>query len=160
MCTVLTILLAWFCWKLIYMYIAGWCMSEIIDFSKLALVVANYATYDFLQISWCTWIWLLYINPILLKIDIHVRYTMMLVWNNWFLWKHCWYLQIYAAYDFCKYICVHGFDWSTDPILLKVEIVVRFTMLHVWNIWFLQNYHWYLQHYQNYSRDHNFHHDC
>ena len=109
-------------------------------FLKLVLVVANYATYDFWQISWCTWIWLLYINPILLKIDIHVRYTMMLVWNNWFLWKHNWYLQSYATYDFCKYICVHGFDWSTDPILLKVEIVVRFTMLHVWNTWFLQNY--------------------
>ena len=56
----------------------------------------------------------------------------MLVWNNWFLWKHYWYLQIYVTYDFCKYICVHGFDWSTDPILLKVEKVVRFTMLHVW----------------------------
>ena len=44
------------------------------------------------------------------------------------VWKHYWYLQIYATYDFCKYICVHGFDWSTDPILLKVELVVRFTM--------------------------------
>ena len=129
-------------------------------FFKLMLVVANYVTCDFLQISWCAWIWLLYIKSILLKIDIQVRYTMMLVWNNWFLWKHYWYLQIYVTCDFCKYICVHGFDWSTDPILLKVEIVVRFTMLHVWNTSFLQNYHWLLQIYQIYSRDNNFLYDC
>ena len=24
----------------------------------------------------------------------------------------------------CKYICVHGFDWSTNPILLKIDIHV------------------------------------
>ena len=144
MCTVLTDLLTWFCWKLIYMYIAGWCMLETIDSLKISIGSCKLCNLRFFFANKLVFmVWLLYINPILLKIDIHVRYTMMLVWYNWFLWKHYWYLQIYANYDFCKYICVHGFDWSTDPILLKVEIVVLFTMLHVWNTWFFfQNYHW------------------
>ena len=32
-----------------------------------------------------------------------------------------------------KDICVHGFDWSLNMILLKVDIHLRFTMMHVWN---------------------------
>ena len=32
---------------------------------------------------------------------------------------------------FCKYICVNGFDWSTRPILLKIDIHVHYTMMHV-----------------------------
>ena len=98
-------------------------MSEIIDFFEISIGSCKLCNLRFfLQISWCAWIWLPYINPILLKIDIYVRYTMMLVWSNWILWKHYWYLQIYATYDFCKYICVHvrTHDWSTYPILLKV----------------------------------------
>ena len=32
---------------------------------------------------------------------------------------------------FCEYICVHGYDWSTNPILLEIDIHVRFMMTHV-----------------------------
>ena len=34
---------------------------------------------------------------------------------------------------FGKCICAHRFDWSTNPILLKIERHVRYTMMHVWN---------------------------
>ena len=30
----------------------------------------------------------------------------------------------------CKYICVHGFDGSTKANLLKIDIRVRYTMMH------------------------------
>ena len=32
---------------------------------------------------------------------------------------------------FCEYICVHGYDLSTNPILLKIDLHVRFVMMHV-----------------------------
>ena len=32
---------------------------------------------------------------------------------------------------FCKYIYAHGFDSSTNPILLKIDIHVRYTMMYV-----------------------------
>ena len=31
----------------------------------------------------------------------------------------------------CKYICVPGLDWSTNPCLLEIDIHVRDTMMHV-----------------------------
>ena len=34
---------------------------------------------------------------------------------------------------FCKYICAPGFDRSTNPFLLEIDIHVRYTMMHVWN---------------------------
>ena len=102
------------------------------------MVVANYATYDFLQISWCAWIWLLYINLILLKKlytctlydDACLKYLIslktLLVFANL---CNLWFLQIHLCARF----------WLMyNPILLKVEIVVRFTMLRVWNTWFFQ----------------------
>ena len=42
----------------------------------------------------------------------------------------------------CKYICVHGFNWSTIIILLKIDINLRYTMMHVWNHQVFQNYYW------------------
>ena len=33
---------------------------------------------------------------------------------------------------FRKLICMHVFDWSANTILLKIDIHVRFTMMHVW----------------------------
>ena len=37
-----------------------------------------------------------------------------------------------ASFTFFKYICVHGFHCqSTSPILLKIDIHVRFTMMHI-----------------------------
>ena len=103
MCTVLTDLLAWLCWKLIYMYIARWCMSEIIDFFEISIGSCKLCNLRFFANKLaCMDLTALYINPILLKIDIHVRNTMMFVWNNWFLWKHYWYLQIYATVWFLQ----------------------------------------------------------
>ena len=32
---------------------------------------------------------------------------------------------------FDEYICVHGYDWSISPILLKIDIHVRFMMMIV-----------------------------
>ena len=60
---------------------------------------------------------------------------MMLVWNNWFFWKHYWYLQIYVTYDFCKYICVH---MSTESIDLKIGLDLENWVIHVWKEWFLE----------------------
>ena len=31
----------------------------------------------------------------------------------------------------CKQICVHGFDWSTNTILLKIDLHLRYTMMDV-----------------------------
>ena len=31
----------------------------------------------------------------------------------------------------CKYICVHGFDLPTNTILLRIEILLCYTMVHV-----------------------------
>ena len=39
----------------------------------------------FLQIALCARFWLIYTNPILIKIDIHLRYVIMHVWNCRFL---------------------------------------------------------------------------
>ena len=55
----------------------------------------------------------------------------------WFWNSNC-KLQIYATSIVCKYICVHVFHWSTNPILLKIDIHVRYTMMHVWNSHFFQ----------------------
>ena len=134
MCTVLTDLLAWFCWNLINMYIARWCMSEKINFFEISIGSCKLCNLPFFANKLvCMDLTALYINQILLKIDIHVRYTMINVCNNLFIWKHYWYLQIYVTYNFCKYICVHDFGWYTNPILLKIDILVCHTMIHVWN---------------------------
>ena len=41
---------------------------------------------------------------------------------------------------FCKYFCVHGFDWSTNPFLLKIEIGLDLEnwVIHVWKERFLE----------------------
>ena len=75
-----------------------------------------------------------------LKIDIHVRFVVMHVWSNWFLKKYYWYsCKFMQLAIFCKYICAHGFDWSTNPFLLEIDIHVRYTMMHVWNNWCSKN---------------------
>ena len=59
-------------------------MSEVIDFKKVLLIYLQiYATCNFLQIYLCA-LFYCSTNPFLLEIDIHVRYTMMHVWNNRF----------------------------------------------------------------------------
>ena len=32
---------------------------------------------------------------------------------------------------FCEYTCEHGYDLCFNPILLKIDIHVRFMMIHV-----------------------------
>ena len=32
---------------------------------------------------------------------------------------------------FCEYICVHDYDSSINPILLKIDLHVGFMMMHV-----------------------------
>ena len=72
-CTVLTDLLTRFFWKLSYVYVIRWWMSEIINFFKITT-----GSCKFMQLAF-----------------------------------------------FCKYICVHGFDWSTNSISLK-KILCQF----------------------------------
>ena len=72
-------------------------MSEIIDFSKLLLVVAN------LSLKKCGIVECQISKPIKFK----------------------------QLASFCDYICVHGFDESTNPILLKIDVHIHYTMMHV-----------------------------
>ena len=46
-------------------------------FRNLNCKLHIYATYDFLQIALCARVCLIYTNPILMKIDIHLRYVIM-----------------------------------------------------------------------------------
>ena len=39
--------------------------------------------------------------------------------------------NLYNLQFFSKYICVHGMTDLINPILLKIDIHVRFTMMHV-----------------------------
>ena len=79
-----------------------------------------------------------------LKFGLNVGYGIVHVRVAWFfkiLIASCKFMQFTI---FCKYICVHGFDWCTNWILLKIDIHVRYTMMHVWNNWFFfQNLHIY-----------------
>ena len=49
-CTDLTDPRTRFCRKLIYMYVIRWCLSEIVEFLKLLLVVANLSKLRFLAV--------------------------------------------------------------------------------------------------------------
>ena len=75
-------------------------------------------------------------RPIHLTIGLNVRQGVVHVRNAWI------FKILIASYKFmqfaffCKWICVHGFDWSTNPSLLKIDMHVRFTMMHVWKSWF------------------------
>ena len=80
-------------------------------------------------------------EPINLKIGLEIGHCVIHVWKQWFLETRvasCKFLQFTII---CKSICVLGFDWSTSPILLKIDVHVRYTMMHVWNIIFFQNYY-------------------
>ena len=41
-----------------------------------------------------------------------------------------------------KFVCTVLTDRSTDPVLLKIDIHVRFTKMHVCNNRYFQNYYW------------------
>ena len=41
---------------------------------------------------------------------------------------NCKFMQLMI---FCKYICVHDFGLSTNPILLEIDILVCHAMIHV-----------------------------
>ena len=40
-------------------------------------------------------------------------------------------MEIYATCDIVQIFFVHGFDWSTNSILMKIDIHVRFMKMHV-----------------------------
>ena len=73
-------------------------MSEIVDFLKLLLVVANLCNLQFFFEQICVHDYDWSINPILPKIDIHVRFTMMHVSNDRLFQDYYWELQIYVTY--------------------------------------------------------------
>ena len=128
-CSVLTDLLARFCWKLIYMYVTQWCMSEILFFFKITIGNCKFMQLTiFLQIN----VW-----SILIHFFKKLRYMYVLRWRMSAIIDlfeitigSCKFMQLMI---FCKYICVHDFGWSTNPILLKIDILVCHTMIHVWN---------------------------
>ena len=65
-------------------------------------------------------------NPILLKIDIHLHYTMMHVWNNWFFSK-----LLLAVANLCNLPL-----FANKFVLSSWRIHVRYTKMRVWNNWF------------------------
>ena len=75
-------------------------------------------------------------RPIDPKIGMNVGYRVVHVENAWFFEIQIASFKFMQFAFFCKQICVHGFDWSIDLILLKIDIHVRFTMTHVWKRWF------------------------
>ena len=52
---------------------------------------------------------------------------------------NCKFMQLMI---FCKYICVHDFGLSTNPILLEIDILVCHAMIHVWNNQFFKTNIW------------------
>ena len=73
-------------------------------------------------------------RPIVLKFDLNVIYGVVHVWNVWFfeiLIASCKFMQLTI---YCKYLCVHVFKWSANPIWLKTDMHVHvcFTIMHVW----------------------------
>ena len=119
-CTVMTDLLTQYYWKLLCLYVLRWRISQIIDFfSKLLLVVANLCNFHlFANKCVCT-----------VLTDLLTRFCWKLM-NMYVLWwcmskgtdflkftiGSCKLMQLAI---FCKYISVHGFDWSNNPSLLK-----------------------------------------
>ena len=70
-------------------------------------------------------------NPNLLKIDMHICFTMMHIRKSRFLniiIGRCKFMQLAT---FMRIIYMHGYDWSINPIFLKNNIHVRFLMMHV-----------------------------
>ena len=107
-------------------------------------------------------------EPINLKIGLEIGHCVIHVWKEWFLETRvasCKFMQFtiickcsscqqtFISEEIDRYeykitlhtctklwlaICVLGFDWSTSPILLKIYVHVRYTMMHVWNIFFFK----------------------
>ena len=71
-----------------------------------------------------------------LKIGLGLENWVIHVWNKRFLEIRIASCKLMQFMIICKKICVHGFHWSTSLILLKIDIHVHCTMMHVWNSWF------------------------
>ena len=80
-------------------------------------------------------------NSIVLQNDIHVRFTMIHIWKS-DLKQNIDSGKFMQLAINCKYTCVHGFDWSTDPILLKIDVHVRFTRIQFWKSDLKKKYYW------------------
>ena len=78
-------------------------------------------------------------NPILPKIDIQVRYPMMHVWKK-FSWEirhvSCIFMQLTIFLQIA--MCARFWLIYTNPILMKIDINLRFVIMHVWNCRFLK----------------------
>ena len=75
-------------------------------------------------------------NPILLKIDMQVRYPMMHVWK-----KFGFEIRIVSCitYDFLQIaLCARFWLIYTNPILMKIDIHLRDVLMHVWNCRFFK----------------------
>ena len=68
-----------------------------------------------------------------LKIGLDLENWVIHVWKVWFLEIQVASCKLMQFMIICKWICVHGFDWSTSLILLKIDIHVHCRMMHVWN---------------------------
>ena len=70
--------------------------------------------------------------PIVFKLDLKVDIGVMKIWEKFNFENQiasCKFMQIK---NLCKEVCAHGFDWSTNPILPKIDIHARYMMMHVW----------------------------
>ena len=105
-CTVMTDLHARICWKLIYMYVLWWCMSEVIDFKK------KYYWYSckFMQLA----IFCIYICAH--GFDWSTKYIMSIIVSNC---HHCDKLQ------FQTLSCVHYTIFS----VIKLDLFIRALLL-------------------------------
>ena len=74
-----------------------------------------------------------------LKIGLDLENWVIHVWKDRFLEIRIESCKLMQFMIICKWICVHGFDWSTSLILLKIEIHVHCRMMHVWNNRFFRN---------------------
>ena len=105
--TVLTDLQTRLCWKLIYMYVIRWCMSEIIDLTKkIVLVIAIEGNLQFF-------------------VNIFVR-TVLTAWSTTYImsiivsnWQHC------DKQQFRSLSCVH---YTIFPVV-KSDLFIRALLL-------------------------------
>ena len=105
MCTVLTDLQTWFCWKLIYMFVIRWCMSEIIDLTKNSISNCNLRQHAFFCKYICAHCF-----------DWSSTYIMSIIVSNW---QHC------DEQQFRTLSCVHYTIFS----VVKSDLFIRALLL-------------------------------
>ena len=104
-CTVLTDLQTRFCWKLIYMYVIRWCMSEIIDLTKNSISNCNLRQLAIFCKYICAHCF-----------DWSTTYIMSIIVSNW---EHC------DEQQFQTLSCVHYTIFS----VVKSDLFIRALLL-------------------------------